>query len=317
MVMLPEACTLRGRVAVARCFLPLAMASHLVAQNPPAAAIDWWSEDSTRIAFVRAHGQPRTYPHVVIWSPSDSLDPRWLPSFEDSLAAGLDALRALIGTPRPWQRIGNRPVVIILSPGRFISHATGQDTVLIALVHVRKGWAPFLHEAAHELLAPPAPFSPYEYADTLVGEQKAAVFPFWLSEGLPDYLAQSVVQTTGFREGDVFEIGGLGKVDSTCRVRLSGHPRRGAIAARIGGQGRLEALYTTEREQVAPTYYACSQSFTKYLASRIGLSAVVELMPAIPSGHWLAQLETRAGAALPVLRREWLAALNIPDDFPP
>lgn len=290
----------------------LPMTATLAAQQPPA-ALDWWSEDSARIAFVRAHGEARSYPNVVIWAPTDSLDPRWLPSFEDSLSTGLQALRSLIGA-HSWQRIGGRPVVFIFSPGRFISHATGQDTVLIALNHIRRGWAPYLHEAAHELLVPPAPFYPFEYPDTLLGEQKAAGFPFWLSEGLPDYLAQAVVQTTGFREGDVFEVGGLGKVDSTCRFRLSGHLQRREIAAKVGGQGRLPALYTTDRAQVAPTFYACSQSFTKFLVTKVGVASLVELFPGVPSGRWLANLESQAGASLPALRREWLAVLHVPND---
>lgn len=298
---------------ISTAFLPLIMAATLAAQQPPAAALDWWSEDSARIAFVRAHGEARSYPEVVIWAPTDSLDPLWLPSFEDSLSIGIRALRSLIGA-HPWQRIAGRPVVFVFSPGRFISHATGQDTVLIGLSLIRRGLGPFLHEASHELLGPPAPFYPYEYPDTVLGEQKASAFPFWLSEGLPDYLAQAVVQTTGFREGDVFDVGGLGKVDSTCRVRLSGHLQRREIAAKIGGQGRLEALYTTDRAQVAPTYYACSQSFTKFLVARMGLAALVELVPGIPSGRWLAVLETQTGTSLPVLRREWLALLHVPND---
>jgi len=294
--------------------LPLASSAQVAAQNPPSAVLDWWSEDSARIAFVQAHGQARAYPHAVIWAPADSLDAQWFARFADSLAASLRVLQTLVLAPQTWQRIGHRPVVFVFAPGRFISHATGQDTVLIALTRVRDGTAPYLHEAAHELLAPSAPFAPFEYPDTLVGEQKAAAFPFWLNEGLPDYLAQAVVQTTGFREGDVFAVGGLGKVDSTCRVRLSGHPQRATIAARIGGQGRLEALYTPERQQVAPTYYACSQSFTKYLVAKVGLPTLVALFPVIPSGRWLTDLETRAGMSLAALRRDWLDAIHVPDD---
>ena len=296
--------------------LLLASAVRLSAQVPAPAPLDWWSDDSSRVAFVTAHGQARHYPNLVIWALTDSLDPGWFPPFADSLATSLSALRALLGGPYSWQRIGHRPLVYYLSPGRFISHATGQDTVFISLGHVRRGWAPFLHEGAHELLAPPPPFSPFEYPDSLAAEQAAARFPFWLSEGMPDYLAQAIVQVTGFREGDVFAIGGLPKVDSTCHARLSGHPRRAEIAAKVGGLGRLEALFTTERQKVAPTFYACSQSFTKYLVDRVGLGAMVALFPRVPDGTWLADLETRAGAPLPVLRRAWLAALHIPDDTP-
>jgi hypothetical protein len=294
----------------------LALSAHPEAHAQAPAPLDWWSEDSLRVAFVTANGQARLYPGLVIWALTDSLDPGWFPPFADSLATSLSALRALLGGPYPWQRIGQHPLVYYLSPGRFISHATGQDTVFISLDHIRRGWAPFLHEGAHELLAPPPPFSPFEYPDSLAVEQAAARFPYWLSEGMPDYVAQAVAQMTGFREGDVFAIGGLAKVDSTCHARLSGHPRRAEIAAKIGGLGRLESLFTTERQQVAPTFYACSQSFTKFLVDRVGLGVMVALFPRVPDGTWLAELESRAGAPLPVLRRAWLAALRIPDDTP-
>lgn len=302
--------------ALATAVVLLTASFRLAAQTPAPAALDWWSDDSTRVAFVIAHGQARHYPQAVIWAPTDSLDPAWLSSFEDSLNTSLAALRRLIGGPYAWQRIGARPVVYFFSPGRFISHATGQDTVFIAIRHIQRGWAPFLHEAAHELLSPPAPFLPYEYPDSIAGEALAARFPFWLNEGLPDYLAQVIVQQTGFREGDVFEVGGLARVDSTCRVRLSGNRRRAEISAKLGGVGRLEALYTTDREEVAPTFYACSQSFTRFLAGRIGVAAVIGLLPMITDGSWLPALERAAGAPLPALRREWLAALNVPDDSP-
>jgi hypothetical protein len=302
--------SLHGRATL---LLAILAAGPGVAQTPAPAALDWWREDSARVAFVRAHGEARRYPEAVVWAPPDSLDPKWLESFADSLAQGIKALRALVGGPHPWQRIGARPVVFVLAPGRFVSHATGQDTVLIPLERVRRHSAPYLHEAGHELLSPAPPFFPHEYADSLEGEARAALFPFWLSEGLPDYLAQVVVERTGFAEGDIFEIGGLSKVDGTCRERLSAHPQRAAIVARIGGQGRLAALYTTERAQVAPTYYACSQSFTRFLADKVGLRTLVGLMPEIPSGRWLAQLETRAGAPLPALRREWLQKIGAPE----
>ena len=72
-----------------------------------------------------------------------------------------------------------------------------------------EGTAPFLHEASHELLAPLPPYSPDEYPDSAAEQRAASEFPFWLSEGFADYLAQVVAAGAGCREGDVFEIGGL------------------------------------------------------------------------------------------------------------
>jgi len=219
-------------------------------------------------------------------------------------------MRRLMGGPYAWQRIGQRPITFYLSPGRFISHASGAGAVFISLTRVRSGSAPYLHEAAHELLAPPAPFSPFEYADSIAAERAAAAFPQWLSEGFPDYLAQATASATGFHEGDVFAIGGLAKVDSTCAARLAQSPRRAEILEKVGRPGRLEALFTTERAEVAPVFYACSQSFTKSVVDRVGVRAVVAAFPHIPGGTWVTDLETAAGTSFDALRNAWLEALG-------
>jgi hypothetical protein len=213
--------------------------------------------------------------------------------------------------PYTWQRLGSRPIRFYLSPGRFVSHADGRGGVFISLNRVRHRDAPFLHEAAHELLAPPPPFSPFEYPDSLDEERAAARFPFWLSEGLPDYLAQTTAAATGFPEGDVFAIGGLAKADSVCAARLAASSRQAEIRDRVGRPGRLEALFTTDRAEVAPVYYACSQSFTKRVVARLGLPAVVALFPRIPTRAWRTALESAAGEPLERLRRAWLTALGL------
>lgn len=281
------------------------------AQVPAPTPIDWSEEDSARVAFLMAHGRAYPSPPIIVWAPVDSLDPGWLVPFTDSLAAGVAGLKALIGGPFAWQRLGPEPIRFYLSPGRFVSHADGRGGVFIALRRVRQRNAPFLHEAAHELLAPPPPFAPFEYPDSLAEERAAADFPFWLSEGLPDYLAQTASAMTGVPEGDVFAIGGLAKADSVCAARITASPRRAEILARVGRSGRLEALFTTDRAEVAPVFYACSQSFTAHVVARLGLQAVVALFPRIPAGTWRTALESAAGEPLERLRRAWLTALGL------
>jgi hypothetical protein len=282
----------------------------LGAQAQPPARLDWSAGDSARIAFATAHGHAYRGAHAVVWAPPDSLDPEWLAAFVDSLDEGLAQLEDLIGGPYPWQRIANRPVQFYLSPGRFVSHASGHDAVFISLRAVRERFAPYLHEAAHELLAPPAPFYPWEYPDSAAEEAAAARFPGWLAEGLADYVAQTVAAATGFPEGDVFRVGGLGKADSVCAARLAGSRCRTEILDKVGGNGRLEALFTDERPQVAPVFYACSQSFTRYLVDRIGVRTLVAHFSRIPSGVWLSDLEATAGESLDALRRAWLVGIG-------
>lgn len=289
--------------------LTLLLPKLLSAQATPA-PIDWSADDSARIAHLTTQGRAFRAHGIVLWAPADSLDRRWLAAFADSLSRGVAGLKALIGTHR-WQRPGSREIQFYVAVDRFVSHASGMGAVFLSLNSVRQKYSPFLHEAAHELLAPLAPFAPYEYADTLVGDSVAARFPFWLFEGLPDYLAQRVAESTGFREGDVFEIGGLANSDSTCAARLAASPRKQEILERVGGSGRLEALFTTERREVAPIFYACSQAFTRYVVERIGVDHTVALFPAIKSGTWREALAAASGESLEALRRKWLASIGV------
>jgi len=302
------------RLTTVAFLISAALARAALAQTPPPApaALDWSADDSARIGDLTKNG--RRYPghHAIVWAPPDSLDPSHVVALVDSLDLSLSALKDLMGAPYTWQRLGGRPVQFYLSPGRFVSHATGRGAVLVPLWRVQQGAAPLLHEASHELLATTAPFYPWELADSLARHSAETLFPLWLSEGLADYLAQATAAATGFHEGDIFHVGGLQHVDSVCAARLAVSPWRAAIVGKVGGQGRLDALFTTDRAEVAPTFYPCSQSLTKYLVQQIGVREVVGLFPAIPVGAWAAALETRLGEAVADLRRAWLAKLGLP-----
>lgn len=297
----------------ARYLVPLAViavtATTAAAQNPPPVVLNWDANDSTNIAFLEQHGHARTRAHVVVWAPDDSLDARWLDAVSDSLSLAVGRLRSLAGS-HDWQRLGRQPVTYYLSPGRFVSHASGRGAVFISLARVRARGALYIHEAAHEVLATRGPLVPFEYADSVARERAGAVFPLWLTEGLPDVLAQMVAAETGFSEGDVFAVGGLARADSTCAARLAASPRREEILEKVGGQGRLMALFTTERAEVAPVFYACSQAFAKFLTDRVGVAGMVELFPHIPDGTWQTVLAASAGQPLAALRKHWLERLR-------
>ena len=283
----------------------------LAAQNPsPPAFLDWAADDSARVAFLAEHGHAVRAPGIVLWTPDDSLEAGWVTAFADSLGRGVERLRSSIGA-HPWQRLGARPVTFYVSPDRFVSHASGRGAVFLSLRSVRERYAPFLHEAAHELLAGAVPFYPVEAGDSLREERAGDRFHFWLSEGLADYVAQRAAEATGFREGDVFAIGGLARSDSTCAARLDASPRRGEILARLGRPGWLNALFTTERREVAPTYYACSQSLTRFLVMRVGLDSVVSAFSRVRSDPGLGALTGAAGRPLETLRRDWIQSIWI------
>jgi hypothetical protein len=277
----------------------------------PAAQLDWSADDSSRIAWLERHGRTVRGRNAIVVAPADSFTDVAQRALADSLNRGVAALRRLMGAPHPWQRIGDRPVTFYVSPDRFISHASGQDVVFVSLARARNGTAPFLHEASHELLAVRAPFAPWEYADTLVGKRVAERWPLWLTEGLPDYLAQTVAAEEHLHEGDVFAIGGLAMVDSVCAARANANARRAELLRVVGATGRMEALFTTERASVAPAFYACAQSMTKFLVERIGVKRMVGLSPAIKAGDWEDEVGRAAGRPLTDLRREWLAKLGL------
>ena len=294
--------------------LSLAARDQLAAQRAPvpaAQALNWSDEDSARVAWLEANGRRIKGKAAIVWAPPDSLSASHQAALVDSIDAGLVLLRRMIAPLRPWQRISERPIRYYFSTGRFVAHASGNDAVFIPINRVLSGLAPYLHEASHELLAPTAPFYGWEYADTLRGAAAARNMPLWLFEGVPDYLAQSAAQVGNLQEGDVFEIGGLAKVDSVCAARAQASPRRDEILRTVGATGRVEALFTTDRAQVAPIFYACAQSMTKLLVETIGVQQTVDLFPAMQDGSWEAAIATAATVPLATLRTRWLVRLGL------
>ena len=71
-----------------------------------------------------------------------------------------------------------------------------------------------------------------------------------------------------------------------------------------------EVLYTTERSRFAPTFYACSFSFVKYLADQVGLNELINLFAFGPA-DMNARLDRLGGKKLSEWRAEWLRLLNL------
>lgn len=286
--------------------------SAVSAQSPtPATPLNWSADDSSRIAFLAASGYRIERTNIVLWAPRDSIDETWMRALADTLDRGVAGMRRLMKAPYPWARIGNRPVTYYISPGRFVSHGTGYDAVFIPVSRVKERLAPFLHEAAHELLAPRPPFYYPEFADTLVGARVSDNMPLWLFEGLPDFLAHTVAPSVGLHEGDVFEIGGLSRADSSCAARVKASPRGREIIDAVGRGASPDALFTAQRQQVAPVFYACGQALTRHLVEHLGVRQTVELMPAMARGDWAAQIARLGGVPMAVFRARWLERIGL------
>ncbi len=255
-----------------------------------------WGQDSARVALLEAGGSRYTASDVVVWTPGD-VDPAYAQALTDSLNEGVIAVKAFVGAPLPWARLGAGAVTYYFPPDTFVSHASGRGAVFISWWRVEGGSAPFKHEALHEVLEP---------IDQASDSAFESVVSHWLSEGLPDHVAEVVAERTGLREGDVFDLGGTHGVDAVCRERLGG-PWGSRILPYIPGRGRPPQLMTTARREVAPAFYACANSFSKYLVGRLGIAPVVSLLSYVDA---LPPLEEAAGATVEELRRDWLRAIG-------
>ena len=307
----PFASTIRHRLAATLlCAVLACRTSPPPAPQPAAQPLAWDSVVSARIGWLDTNGRRMAGKRVILLAPPAEMPEAWQAALLDSLDRGVGALRALIGTHR-WQRIGDRPIRYYLLTERMVSRASGRDVVFISMYHVRNGQAPYLHEAAHELLAPPPPFFYDEFADTVVAEAKFQASPYWLAEGLPDVLAARAAASAHTIEGDVFTIGGLDKADSTCAARLAGNPYRAELLRSIGGGGGPDALYTPDRNKVAPAFYACAQSMANYLVDRIGMQRAVGLFPVMKTGEWERTFERVAGMSVETFRAAWQGRIGV------
>ncbi|HWW84360.1 MAG TPA: hypothetical protein VNZ26_12195 [Vicinamibacterales bacterium] len=81
----------------------------------------------------------------------------------------------------------------------------------------------------------------------------------------------------------------------------------------MGEDAELPALFTTDRQTVAPTFYSCSFSFTKFVVGKIGLAETVALMPLLASGGVPGRIEHLTHTTIPRLREEWLRAIAATD----
>ncbi|MFN8580818.1 MAG: hypothetical protein U0163_07580 [Gemmatimonadaceae bacterium] len=165
----------------------------------------------------------------------------------------------LIRRPLQAAAIGGTVTYYTLSPTRFVSHASGLGAVFISVSRVRNGTAPAIHEALHELLAPRPPFWWDEYPDSASQAAHRAQQPLWLTEGMPDYLAQLAATRAGVHEGDVFRIGGNAGADTACANRVVASSRATRSSPPSAATNDSRPCFTTDRATVAPAFYACSQ----------------------------------------------------------
>jgi len=265
------------------------------------APLNWSAEDGARIAALETSGRRIEGSHMIVWHP-----PSLLPSDADRLVRRLDpavaALRAKVGR-HAWQVVPTQKITFYLSDDAFVSHASGRAAVFVPMARVADGRAPYLHEATHELLASSAADPPPAAGAPPVRR------PLWLTEGLPDYVAQVVAGEVGMVETGPFASGGLAGADEVCAERA--RTADGAtMLPFVGGPVRPDVLFTTDRARFAPTFYTCALSFTKFLAGRAGLDVLVGLF-GVPPAQVASRLDALGGRPLAAHRADWLAAIGL------
>ena len=275
----------------------------VVIAQPPAQPLNWSTDDSARVEELKKSGVRTEGAHVVVWTPADALTDEQRRDLVTRLDRGLPVVRRLIGR-HAWQVVGDEKITYYVSRDRFVSHATGRGAVFIPVLRVQDGKAPFFHEVSHEYLA--------RRPEGARDRARPGSRPLWLMEGLADFIGQSAADEAGVVEGDVFDTGGLRGVDRVCAMRLQEPIGRQVVRA-IGENAELPALFTTDRQTVAPTFYACSFSFTKFVVGRIGLGETVALMPRIASGGVPERIEQLTRTTIAALREEWLRAIGATD----
>ena len=289
-----------------RRWIPVIALGALVARatsGQPQTALNWSADDGARIAALTTAGRRIEGAHVIVWHPT-SLPPADADRLLRRLDPAVAALRARVGT-HEWQAVPTGRITFYLSDDSFVSHASGRAAVFVPMARVLDGRAPYLHEATHEFLAstvtgPPPP----------AGSGPAARRPLWLSEGVPDYIAQLVATETGMTEEGPFASGGLKGADAVCTERV-GTPDGATMLPFVGANARPDVLFTTDRPRFAPTFYTCGLSFTKFLAERAGLEALVGLF-GVPPAETLERLDGLAGRPLATHRADWQKAIGLP-----
>ena len=286
-----------NRVSSVCAFVAVAAANFAQGQET-SDRIAFGAGENAMIASLTNDGFATTVGRAVVHLPRDAMSVDDAHALASELNEGIEAIEAFTRSPRAWQRDPKR-IDYYFHPSSFISYARPAFAlVFVSLQRLQSGSAPLLHETAHVLLSPSTDLilaNGARYDPEHDG-------PVWLIEGIATYVAMSVSKSAGVPEGDPLNVGRFEQLDRRCATGLAS-PVGAEVLPFIGVVGAPEALGSVERRPiVAPVFYACSASFNKYLAGRIGLDALIGLMAAKDAQ---ARFEKLAGQKVAALRADW------------
>jgi hypothetical protein len=104
-------------------------------------------------------------------------------------------------------------------------------------------------------------------------------------------------------------MGGPLGADSTCASYRADATNADIVAA-VGEPGPLSSLFSEEREDVAPVFYTCAYSFTRFLALETSPAFLASLFPSMAEGLVEERILEETGRSVDEWRRLWLDRLH-------
>lgn len=261
--------------------------------------------DSANITHLIDVGVKIQKRNIIAWFPKDSLPEREMNKIVDTLIIGVKAAENFIKAPLAWQtHQKDTPYTYYFRLDSFVSHASGAGFVSIPFWRIKRGQAPWLHEAIHEMLNS----KQGNWANTSISrEERSKNDPMWLAEGLPDYISIEVSKKLRLPLFDVFSNSYRTNIDSICKEDLKGQKADRVISS-IGKKGIMPELFSTERRLYIAPFYHCSCSFVKYMAEVYGLEPLLTAVSSFGNEHEV--LERKTSRTIEYVKGQWLNKIN-------
>jgi hypothetical protein len=223
-------------------------------------------------------------PRASLYYEEGTLAPAQAARFSELVDRGIADIEAYL---RPAATGGLREGRIVYRVGRDLPYSStrGRNVSLMA-ERVRTDSAPYLHETVHVLVP-----SPHRSV--------------WLSEGFASYVESYVSENVGGYDAHVFSKTGNRGVDAEASRWLDRDLGQSVLPF-VGAPGEPPDL-RSQRRRVAAPFYVLSQSFSKFLVQRVGLTAVLQAVSSRDPEGMLARLSGRAAAEW---KAEWLRSLR-------
>lgn len=259
------------------------------------------SNDET-INTLRTEGIVINRERVIAYFPKNSIPENRMNEIVDTINLGITLADRYIGGPYDWQVFKNKQLAYYFCEGNFMSTTSKEGDIFIPVWRAQSNQSPWLHETMHILLrSSNGNWNPKSRPMNLFK------MPMWLTEGMAEFLAMKISYEYHIPKFDIFESGGYTKVDSVSNILLK-QEKGSHILKYIGKPGIMIKLFTKKRWSVAPTFYNCSSSFTKYLVETYGLDKILYAYSNYK--HEIETIEGLTGKTINELKEEWLARIK-------